>query len=104
MHMKVRRLMLAAWCVLVTASAALAQQTTGTIAGRVLDDQKAAVPGATITAKNDSTGFTRNEVSDIEGVYRITGLPVGTAKCYAHRGRAAMREWLESETATETAA
>ena len=77
MHMKVRRLMLAAWCVLVTSTAALAQQTTGTIAGRVLDEQKAAVPGATVTAKNDRTGFTRNEVSDTGGLYRITGLPVG---------------------------
>src|SRR5829696_6822015 len=76
MHMKVRRLMLTAWCVLVAATAT-AQQTTGTIAGRVLDEQKAAVPGATIAAKNDSTGFSRNEVSDTEGIYRITGLPVG---------------------------
>ena len=44
----------------------------------MLDEQKAAVPGATITAKNDSTGFTRSEVSDTEGLYRITGLPVGS--------------------------
>jgi hypothetical protein len=78
MYMKSSRLLAAALMVLLTATAAVAQQTTGTIAGRVLDEQKAAVPGATITAKNDSTGFSRTEVSDAEGLYRITGLPVGT--------------------------
>ena len=78
MQMKSCRLLLAALLVLVTAASAFAQQTTGTIAGRVLDEQKAAVPGATVTAKNDSTGFTRSEVSDAEGLYRITGLPVGS--------------------------
>ena len=78
MHTRTLRLLLAALCLLVTGTLAAAQQTTGTIAGRVLDEQKAAVPGATVTAKNDSTGFTRNEISDAEGVYRITGLPVGS--------------------------
>ncbi|MEO6239463.1 MAG: TonB-dependent receptor [Vicinamibacterales bacterium] len=76
--MRTRRLLLAAFSLLVTVTAAAAQQTTGTIAGRVLDEQKAAVPGATVTAKNDNTGFSRSEVSDAEGLYRITGLPVGS--------------------------
>ena len=78
MYMKSSRLLMAALMVLATTAAAFAQQTTGTIAGRVLDQQKAAIPGATITAKNDSTGFTRTDVSDAEGLYRITGLPVGS--------------------------
>jgi hypothetical protein len=56
---------------------AFAQQTTGNITGRVLDQQGAGVPGATVTAKSPSTGFTRTEVTDAEGVYRLTGLPVG---------------------------
>jgi outer membrane receptor protein involved in Fe transport len=77
MHQPSCRLLLAALWMLAAATATFAQQTTGTIAGRVLDEQKAAVPGATVTAKNDSTGFTRSEVSDAEGLYRITGLPVG---------------------------
>jgi outer membrane receptor protein involved in Fe transport len=77
MHMKPSRLLLAALCLIAAAASAAAQQTTGTITGRVLDEQKAAVPGATVTAKNESTGFARSEVSDSEGVYRITGLPVG---------------------------
>src|SRR5262249_37485190 len=73
-----RRLLFAVICLAALAMPALAQQTTGTIAGRVLPEQKAAVPGATVTVKNQSTGFSRTEVSDTEGLYRITGLPVGT--------------------------
>jgi hypothetical protein len=63
--------------VLLTCASAFAQQTTATITGRVLDEQGAAVPGATVVAKSASTGFTRTEVSDSEGVYRLSALPVG---------------------------
>ena len=62
---------------LVTASAAFAQQTTGNITGRIVDDQGAAVPGVTVTARGTQTGFTRTDVSDTEGVYRLNALPVG---------------------------
>ena len=78
MQIKTWRLVLAACCLIGLTTSAAAQQTTGTITGRVFDDQKAAVPGASVTAKNDSTGFSRTEISDTEGVYRITGLPVGS--------------------------
>jgi hypothetical protein len=54
-----------------------AQQTAGNISGRVLDDQGAAIPGVTVTARSTATGFTRSEVSDGEGVYRLSSLPVG---------------------------
>ena len=36
---------------------AFAQQTSGSITGRVLDQQGAAVPGATVAAKQAATGF-----------------------------------------------
>src|SRR4051794_38704203 len=81
MHTTLSRLLAAALCLVVMmsmATTASAQQTTGSIAGRVLDEQKGAVPGATVTAKNAATGFARSEVSDSEGLYRITGLPVGS--------------------------
>ncbi len=65
-------------CVLAFAAVpAFAQQTTGNINGRVLDDQGAAIPGATVTATNSATGFVRTDVSDAEGLYRLTALPVG---------------------------
>jgi hypothetical protein len=65
-------------CALVVPSLALAQQTTGNINGRIVDAQGAAVPGVTVTAKSPQTGFTRTDVSDGEGIYRLTSLPVGT--------------------------
>lgn len=60
------------------AAAASAQPTTGSIIGRVLDDQGAAIPGASITVNSPATGFTRSDVTDAEGVYRLRALPVGT--------------------------
>ena len=65
-------------CALAVASPGLAQQTTGNITGRILDNQNAAVPGVTVTGRNPETGFVRTSVSDGEGVYRLTALPVGT--------------------------
>jgi len=62
---------------LLACATAFAQQTTGVITGRVVDQQGAAVPGVTVTAKSPSTGFTRTETSDAEGVYRLAALPVG---------------------------
>jgi hypothetical protein len=56
---------------------AFAQQTTGAISGRVLDSQGAAMPGVTVTARNEATGFTRTEASNSDGVYRLAALPVG---------------------------
>jgi hypothetical protein len=63
--------------VLLTCASVFAQGTNGTISGRVLDQQGSAVPGATVTAKSAATGFTRSEVSDTEGVYRLSALPIG---------------------------
>ncbi len=63
-------------CVLVGVPV-FAQQTTGTITGRITDPQGAAVPGATVTAVSGTTGFSRTSVSDSAGVYRLTALPVG---------------------------
>jgi hypothetical protein len=67
----------AAMILLLTCASVFAQGTSGTITGRVVDQQGAAVPGATVTAKSTTTGFTRSEVSDAEGVYRLSALPVG---------------------------
>jgi outer membrane receptor protein involved in Fe transport len=55
---------------------ALAQQSGGTIAGRVLDQQGGAIPGATVTARNPETGLVRIETTDNAGGYRLAALPV----------------------------
>ena len=67
----------------LAAASATAQQTTGNIQGRIVDAQKAAVPGVTVTAKNAETGFTRSEVTDAEGVYRLNSLTIGTYDLHA---------------------
>src|SRR5260370_15896255 len=72
-----RHLFRAAAFVLLACASAFAQQTTGTVTGRVVDQQGAAIPGVTVTAKNLATGFTRTETSDGEGVDRLQALPVG---------------------------
>ena len=74
------RVRFAAWalaCAALVGANAFAQQTTGTILGRILDAQGASIPGASVTAKNVGTGFTRTVVSDASGVYRLSALPVG---------------------------
>jgi hypothetical protein len=51
-----------------TAASALAQNTSGNVSGRVLDQSDAAVPGVAVTATNAATGFNRATVTDEEGV------------------------------------
>src|SRR3954463_4119864 len=72
-----RHLFGAAMILLLTCASVFAQGTSGTITGRVVDQQGSAVPGATVTAKSAATGFTRSEVSDAGGVYRLSALPIG---------------------------
>jgi outer membrane receptor protein involved in Fe transport len=72
-----RHLIGAAAILLLVCATSFAQQTTGTITGRVLDEQGAAIPGVTVTAKSAATGFTRSEASDSEGIYRLSALPIG---------------------------
>jgi hypothetical protein len=67
----------AAMVLLLSCASVFAQGTSGTITGRVLDQQGAAIPGVTVSAKSATTGFSRSEVSDSEGVYRLSALPVG---------------------------
>ena len=69
---------LAAMLLALAPALVFAQQTTGTITGRIVDDQGAAVPGVNVVGRNTQTGFTRSDVSDAEGIYRLTALPVGT--------------------------
>src|SRR5258706_8503107 len=53
------------------------QATTGNIEGRVLDPNGAALPGFTVTATNQQTGFEKTATSDSEGNYRVILLPPG---------------------------
>ena len=54
-----------------------AESDTGSIDGNIFDETKAAVPGATVTAKNVATGLTRTTVASASGSFHISGLPSG---------------------------
>jgi len=59
------------------ASSALAQGTTGTLTGTVVDSSSSAVPGATVTATEAESAAVRTVVSNENGLFRITGLNPG---------------------------
>jgi hypothetical protein len=63
---------------LIVPGPALAQMGGGTLAGRVVDESGAGVPGASVTAIVPDTGFRREVTTDGQGAFRLTGLPVGT--------------------------
>jgi hypothetical protein len=62
---------------LLVTTAALAQTPTGTILGGIKDAQGAVVPGATVTATNLGTQYSRSTVTDGAGEYALRLLPVG---------------------------
>jgi Carboxypeptidase regulatory-like domain/TonB dependent receptor len=53
------------------------QSINGTIRGQVADITGAPLQGATVTAHNDDTGFTRVVSTDSEGLYVFPDLPIG---------------------------
>ena len=59
------------------ATAAFAQDPTGTIEGTVSDATSAALAGAKVSVRNLDTGFTREATSAADGFYRLLLIPVG---------------------------
>ncbi len=60
------------------AAFAQSQATTGNIEGRIVDQQGAAVPNVSVTAKNQDTGFEKTVSSNEDGTYTIILLPSGS--------------------------
>jgi hypothetical protein len=71
------KLMLALAALVVGTAVGASAQTTGTISGSVQDEKQAAIPGATVTARNKQTGASRTTQTDSDGHYRLTNMPVG---------------------------
>jgi hypothetical protein len=71
-----RAKLLCAACLL--SSMARAQETTGAITATVHDASGAVVPGARITIKNEGTGATRSLITNDQGTFAATLLPVGS--------------------------
>src|SRR5688500_5660918 len=68
-----------ALAVVLTTSVALAQSgPTGALNGRVVDRDRAAIPGASVALLNLATNDRRMAVTNNEGLYRLSSLPPGT--------------------------
>ena len=76
---------LTALLVLLTgfAASAVAQSTTGSISGVVVDQSKSVLPGVTIDVRNVETGVQRSQVTDDRGRYRALNLPPGRYRVHA---------------------
>src|SRR5689334_18042014 len=66
-------------CLLASAPQIFSQTVSATLRGQVLSDTTPA-SGATVTATNTETGFTRTVQSASNGSYALAGLPPGTYK------------------------
>ena len=66
-----------ALAIVIVPAAVFAQQTESRIAGRVLDDSKAAMPGVTVEVTSKSTGAVRTAVTGGDGTYTVTNLGPG---------------------------
>ena len=72
------RLLAIALAAVLAATRGFAQGTTGTLEGKLTDEQGLPLPGATVAVQNAATGFHRSATSDSNGVFRVPGLPVGS--------------------------
>jgi hypothetical protein len=62
----------------LTVPCALAQTSDARIAGTVYDSSRAAIPGATVTVKNERTAAERTATSNEQGYFIVPGLPPST--------------------------
>ena len=83
-----------------TLALAQSQATTGNIEGRVLDPQGAAVPNATVTAKNQQTGIEKSVTTDETGEYRLIFLPPGPYTVTAGGAQGFQTTTLQNVTVT----
>lgn len=63
--------------ILTSVFLAVGQTINGTISGSVVDQQNAAIAGATVTVKDARTGFQRSATTNDSGIFRFSGLSVG---------------------------
>src|SRR2546428_2031637 len=71
-----RAMTLGVFLTVAWASSSFAQKTTGDITGTVSDATGGILPGATINAVCTDTNLTRSAVSDAQGGFRISELPI----------------------------
>jgi len=78
-----KRILLSVFTVFVVLSLsaiAFGQRTTGSVEGTVKDPKGAVVPGASVSLKGDSVGFSRTVQTNADGFYKFVEVPAGTYK------------------------
>ncbi|MGH9497863.1 MAG: TonB-dependent receptor domain-containing protein [Terriglobales bacterium] len=83
LRVSVCRLTLLMYLGLFACTSALAQRTTGDIAGDVTDETGAVLPNVTIKVESAAIGLSRTTVTSGTGNYRVPELPIGTYKVSA---------------------
>ena len=73
-----RRLLYGLFATLVAAVPLVAQFTTASLGGTVLDSTGATIPDAKVTVSNVGTGFSQTVSSDANGLFLFSRLPVGS--------------------------
>lgn len=71
-------LALSLFATLPSVAVAQSQATTAEINGRVVDSQGGVLPGVTVTATSPQTGYSREVVSNEQGLYTLPLLPPGS--------------------------
>jgi hypothetical protein len=94
--------LLAAVVLIATPQVATAQTGTASLSGTVTDDQKSAVPGATVTLTSPTTGAARDTVSGSNGSYQFIAVPPGvyTLKAELSGFKASIVEKVQLSTDT----
>ena len=78
-HARIGRFFSVVFAIALAATLAFgqAQVSTADLSGTVVDPNDAVVAGATVTARNLSTGLSRNVTTGTDGAYTFIGLPPG---------------------------
>ncbi len=63
---------------LVLAAPLVYSQVFGTVRGNVIDPQQKAIPGAKVTLKAHASAFTKESITDGEGMFTISTVPADT--------------------------
>lgn len=83
---------------------AVGQTINGTISGTVTDQQGAVIQGATVTAKNPDTGFSRTVATDNDGNFKFSALPVANYQVRVEKTgfKAAVNESVTATVGSDT--
>src|SRR5437660_695601 len=76
--MRIRTLSVFALICMLCVGVVIAQTTSGSITGNVVDPHQAAIPNATVTITDVNKGFTQTATSDDEGRFVFPQVPPGT--------------------------